>query len=168
MRLPTAVDRGLALLGWPGYGHLREAADADLRAAETLLRDGRFAEAERAFEAAHPPRQREVVAGARVSRAAEGRPCPRGGVAEPDPLARSKEQGRAGAAGRGPLPARRLRERQDLAGLAGVFPPQLEWDFGFRIGGLVSHEFLRPYAVTFDFSRMTIRLAQATGAPQSA
>jgi hypothetical protein len=51
--------------------------------------------------------------------------------------------------------------RQGLQGIAGVFPPQLEWAYGFRIGGLISHEFLRSYAVTFDFERMAIRLEPA-------
>jgi predicted aspartyl protease len=48
--------------------------------------------------------------------------------------------------------------QEDLQGIAGVFPPQLEWAFGFRIGGLISHGFLRAYAVTLDFERMTMRL----------
>ena len=48
--------------------------------------------------------------------------------------------------------------REKLQGIAGPFPPQLEREFGFRIGGLISHGFLRAYAVTFDFERMTIRL----------
>src|SRR5262249_38937476 len=38
-------------------------------------------------------------------------------------------------------------------GVAGVFPSSLENKFGFRIGGLISHAFFRPYAVTFDFTR---------------
>ena len=48
--------------------------------------------------------------------------------------------------------------RESLQGIAGAFPPQLEYEYGFRIGGLVSHGFLQAYAVTFDFERMTIRL----------
>jgi hypothetical protein len=51
--------------------------------------------------------------------------------------------------------------RDGLQGIAGAFPPQLEWEFGFRIGGLVSDGFLRAYAVTFDFEGMTIRLEPA-------
>jgi len=27
-------------------------------------------------------------------------------------------------------------------------------DFGFRVGGLISHTFFRPYALTFDFDQM--------------
>lgn len=48
--------------------------------------------------------------------------------------------------------------REGLQGIAGVFPPKLEWAFGFRIGGLVSHGFLRAYAVTFDFDQMLLWL----------
>jgi hypothetical protein len=51
--------------------------------------------------------------------------------------------------------------REGLQGIAGPFPPQLEWEYGFRIGGLVSHGFLGAYAVTFDFERMIIRLEPA-------
>jgi predicted aspartyl protease len=41
---------------------------------------------------------------------------------------------------------------------SGPFPvPKL---LGFRVDGLVSHGFLQPYAVTFDFDRMRIRLAR--------
>jgi hypothetical protein len=36
----------------------------------------------------------------------------------------------------------------------------LEETFGFHIGGLISHGFFRPYAVTFDFDRMHMALAQ--------
>ncbi len=43
-------------------------------------------------------------------------------------------------------------------GVTGVFPPSLESKFGFRIGGLISHAFFRPYAVTFDFTRMLLHL----------
>lgn len=45
------------------------------------------------------------------------------------------------------------RER-NLQGLYGVFPPLLENAFGFRIGGLISHGFFRPYALTLDFTGM--------------
>lgn len=44
----------------------------------------------------------------------------------------------------------------------GVFsgPFTLEEAFGFHLGGLISHGFFRPYAVTFDFTGMRIILAQ--------
>lgn len=45
-------------------------------------------------------------------------------------------------------------------GLAGIFPPALEHRFGYRIAGLLSHGFLRDYAVTFDFERMVLVLSQ--------
>jgi len=48
--------------------------------------------------------------------------------------------------------------QEGLQGIGGPFPPQLEYAYGFRIGGLISHGFLSEYAVTFDFDQMTIRL----------
>jgi tetratricopeptide (TPR) repeat protein len=45
---------------------------------------------------------------------------------------------------------------RSVLGFADVFPEKLEYQFGFRIGGLVSHQFFRGYAVTFDFISMTI------------
>jgi hypothetical protein len=44
----------------------------------------------------------------------------------------------------------------NLTGLYGPFPPGLEKGLGVRIGGIVSHDFFHPYAVTFDFVRMTM------------
>jgi tetratricopeptide (TPR) repeat protein len=46
--------------------------------------------------------------------------------------------------------------RHDVPGLAGAFPGWFEHGFGFRIGGLPTHEFFRPYALTFDFAGMRI------------
>jgi hypothetical protein len=43
----------------------------------------------------------------------------------------------------------------------GAVPPPLEDSQGFRIGWLVSHGFFRPYAVTFDFDAMKLRLRRA-------
>jgi hypothetical protein len=48
----------------------------------------------------------------------------------------------------GPVKAR------DIQAFAGVFPEQMEYHEGFRIGGFVSHQFFRPYALTLDFSGM--------------
>jgi len=45
---------------------------------------------------------------------------------------------------------------ENLNGLNGPFPPSLETSLGVHIGGIVSHAFLRPYAVTFDFVGMKI------------
>lgn len=44
--------------------------------------------------------------------------------------------------------------------IPGVFlgDSSLEYVFGFRIGGLISHGFFRPYALTFDFARMRLFL----------
>lgn len=50
--------------------------------------------------------------------------------------------------------------RTSLTALFGPFPESLEYQHGFRIGGLISHAFFRPYAVTFDFAAMQIVLEQ--------
>lgn len=42
----------------------------------------------------------------------------------------------------------------DIHGAYGAFPPVIEHAFGFHIGGLISHEFFRPYALTLDFTHM--------------
>jgi predicted aspartyl protease len=52
--------------------------------------------------------------------------------------------------------------RESLPGVFGPFPESLEHQAGFRIGGLVSHAFLRPWRVTFDFDAMEIVLDGAT------
>lgn len=52
-----------------------------------------------------------------------------------------------------------------IVGLAGAFPPTLENTFGFRIGGLISHTFFRPYAVTFDFTGMRLVLKKKASRP---
>ncbi|MFI9838744.1 hypothetical protein ACIHFD_17045 [Nonomuraea sp. NPDC051941] len=46
--------------------------------------------------------------------------------------------------------------RRRVPGLSGAFPSWFEHGFGFRIGGLPTHEFFKPYALTFDFGRMRI------------
>ncbi|TDD05701.1 tetratricopeptide repeat protein [Nonomuraea deserti] len=46
--------------------------------------------------------------------------------------------------------------RRQVPGLIGAFPDWFESGFGFRIGGLPTHEFFKPYALTFDFGRMRI------------
>lgn len=46
----------------------------------------------------------------------------------------------------------------DILGFYGPFPPSLEYQFGFRIAGILSHQFFRPYAVTFDFYSMKLLL----------
>jgi hypothetical protein len=46
--------------------------------------------------------------------------------------------------------------RENLGGLYGPFPPSLESSTGVHIGGIISHAFFRPYAITFDFVRMKL------------
>jgi hypothetical protein len=61
-----------------------------------------------------------------------------------------------------PLVVERLRlgeaEERDVQGLFGPFPPLLEHTHGFRIGGLISHTFFKPYDVVFDFTGMRLLL----------
>ncbi|TDE54551.1 tetratricopeptide repeat protein [Nonomuraea mesophila] len=46
--------------------------------------------------------------------------------------------------------------RRQVPGLTGAFPGWFEHGFGFRIGGLPTHAFFKPYALTFDFARMRV------------
>jgi Aspartyl protease/Tetratricopeptide repeat len=55
--------------------------------------------------------------------------------------------------------------QQNVAGLAGAFPAGWEHAYGFRIAGLVGHQFFRPYAVTFDFNGMRLLLGGASPRP---
>ena len=48
--------------------------------------------------------------------------------------------------------------RKGIIGVAGVFPSALEMGQGFRIGGLVSHTFFRPYKLTIDLLKMRLLL----------
>lgn len=48
-----------------------------------------------------------------------------------------------------------------MRGIVGPFPPSMEYMFGFRIAGIISHTFFRPYAVTFDFANMQVYLQRA-------
>jgi Aspartyl protease/Tetratricopeptide repeat len=48
--------------------------------------------------------------------------------------------------------------QQNVSGIAGAFPAGLEQAYGFRIGGLIGHQFFRAYTVTFDFSGMRLFL----------
>jgi predicted aspartyl protease len=61
-----------------------------------------------------------------------------------------------------PIDIRRLSlgpvTREHVSALYGPFPPTLESSTGVHIGGIVSHAFFRPYAVTFDFVRMKLVL----------
>jgi hypothetical protein len=52
-------------------------------------------------------------------------------------------------------------KEHDVRGLfTGPFP--LEYSHGFRIGGIISHGFFRPYALTFDFAGMRLILKRET------
>jgi predicted aspartyl protease len=44
-------------------------------------------------------------------------------------------------------------------------PFDLEDKFGFRMGGIISHGFFRPYALTFDFTGMRLVLRKAANSP---
>jgi hypothetical protein len=46
----------------------------------------------------------------------------------------------------------------NISGFFGPFPPSLEFSEGFRIGGIISHQFFRSYALTFDFTGMRLLL----------
>jgi hypothetical protein len=50
--------------------------------------------------------------------------------------------------------------RTQFPGVHGLFPTEREHTRGFELGGLVSHGFLRPFAVTFDFDAMEILVRQ--------
>lgn len=49
-------------------------------------------------------------------------------------------------------------ERTNVVSFFGPFPPSLENSEGFRIAGIVSHTFFRPYALSFDFDHMRLLL----------
>ena len=49
-------------------------------------------------------------------------------------------------------------KQRNVTGMTGAFPGSLEYGHGFRIGGIISHGFFRPYALTFDFDRMQLYL----------
>jgi hypothetical protein len=50
-------------------------------------------------------------------------------------------------------------KEKNVMGLFGAFDnTDLEYKFGFRIGGIISHGFFRPYKLTFDFTTMNLVL----------
>jgi len=49
----------------------------------------------------------------------------------------------------------------NVMGIFGGFPNEMEYREGFRLGGVVSHGFFRSYKVTFDFSSMQIALERS-------
>ena len=54
--------------------------------------------------------------------------------------------------------------RSDVPCFSGGFPPQTERDLGFHLGGIISHGFFRPYALTFDFEKMRFLLVEGAEA----
>jgi hypothetical protein len=54
---------------------------------------------------------------------------------------------------------------EKIRGLAGAFPVFLEHSLGFRIAGMISHQFFRPYALTLDFTGMRLFLARPPTEP---
>lgn len=48
----------------------------------------------------------------------------------------------------------------NLHGIYGAFPPQIEKSFGFAVNGLISHEFFRNHALTIDFEGMKFLLTE--------
>lgn len=49
-------------------------------------------------------------------------------------------------------------KQSNVPSFFGAFPEETEYGRGFRIGGIISHAFFRPYALTFDFERMQLLL----------
>jgi hypothetical protein len=49
-------------------------------------------------------------------------------------------------------------KQSNITAFFGAFPDQAEYGRGFRIGGIISHAFFKPYALTFDFDRMQLLL----------
>lgn len=54
---------------------------------------------------------------------------------------------------------------EQIHGLAGAFPAFLEHSLGFRIAGMISHQFFRPYALTLDFTGMRLYLGRPAIVP---
>ncbi len=52
-------------------------------------------------------------------------------------------------------------QRSGISAFFGPFPPMTEYDMGFRVGGIISHTFFRPYALTFDFDKMRLFLKES-------
>lgn len=56
--------------------------------------------------------------------------------------------------------------RDKVQGLYGALPPGFDDRLGFRTGGIISHGFFRPFAVTFDFQSMTLYLETPVAADE--
>lgn len=49
-------------------------------------------------------------------------------------------------------------KEKKVMGIFGAIPPDFENRFGYRIAGIISHGFFRPYKLTFDFTTMNLIL----------
>lgn len=56
--------------------------------------------------------------------------------------------------------------RDEVQGLYGALPPGFDDRLGFRTGGIISHGFFQPFAVTFDFQSMTLYLETPVAADE--
>ncbi|MGB7062702.1 MAG: aspartyl protease family protein [Candidatus Zixiibacteriota bacterium] len=55
-------------------------------------------------------------------------------------------------------------KEKNVMGIFGAFGSTgIEYEFGFRIGGIISHGFFRPYKLTFDFTTMNLILERTEG-----
>jgi len=84
------------------------------------------------------------------------------GIAVPDTSAGMSGMGGGGSVKIQPFPVERFQlggaTGAGLTGVFGAFPPSLERGFGYPIDGIISHQFFRPYRVTFDFDAMRLRM----------
>ncbi len=79
------------------------------------------------------------------------------------------EQGFTGQGGGGPVTVYPITvdltlgeaRETNVRGLHGAITGDIAERFGFRMGGLISHGFFRPYALTFDFRSMALYLQKA-------
>jgi len=88
-------------------------------------------------------------------------------IAVPDTSSGMSGMGGGGSVRAAPFRVRHLTlgaaEASDLLGIFGAFPPTLERSLGVRVGGIISHAFLRAWSVTFDFESMRILLDKKSG-----
>jgi len=72
-----------------------------------------------------------------------------------------------GIGGGGEVPIRNFVAREvtlggvraaQVKGVFGAITPAMEYMLGFRLAGIISHDFLKPYKVTFDFDAMRLIL----------
>lgn len=85
------------------------------------------------------------------------------------PVPDTSQAGLVGQGGGGPIKIQMFQvpsyelggaRGESLLGIFGGFPASLEHGQGYRIAGIVSHAFLRPWRVTFDFEAGRLTLAK--------